>query len=282
MDVHPAGCEVALTLWAVGMQARPFLWWRRFLSSTPHIGAVGALIIVGAIGHEWRPVIMLFLTLHVVAGISAITLAVLQNMRRRFLTEVATSERAVADDAARRRAHWLHDEVCTRLGFVQQKVAAGGIRPEAVVDELRALDHTLRERQLEELLGAGSVELAEVVQPYLRLAQQQGVRLVTVPSYEDTTVVVNAETGHLAKRAMANLVANALKAGATELGVTARVRDSVVQIEVTDNAGGFDASMLMPGRGLDRLAQELGRDHLVFKRTAVGMDITATVDPSAT
>ncbi len=276
-----AGSEVALTLWAVGMAARPFAWWRRFLVSAPQIGALGALVAVGAVSHNWPTVIALFVTMHLVAGLTALTLAVLQGMRVRFRTEVATRERAVSDAAARQRAHWLHDEVCTRLGFVQQKVAAGGIRPEAVVDELRALDHTLRERQLEELLVAGTVELAEVVQPYLRMAQQQGVRLVAVPSYEDTQVTLDAQTGHLVKRALANLVGNALKAGATQLGVSARVRsdepNSPVEIVVTDNGGGFDFSHLAAGRGLFRLAEELGRDNLVFERTSDGMRILAII-----
>ena len=276
-----AGSEVALTLWAVGMQARPFAWWRRFLWSPPHLGAVGALITVAAVSHKWRSVIALFVTLHLVAGLTALTLAMLQGLRSRFRRELALRERLVSDDAARQRAHWLHDEVCTRLGFVQQKVAAGGIQPEAVVDELRALDHTLRERQLEELLVTGSVELAEVVQPYLRMAQQHEVRLVAVPSYEETQVSIDARAGHLAKRTLANLVGNALKAGATELGVAARLQSepgpAALEIVVSDNAGGFDPSRLEPGRGLSRLRDELGRDNLVFERTEGGMRVRAII-----
>ena len=277
------GCEVALTAWAIGMVARPLLWWRRFMVTGPHLGSIAALVAV-AVGRReagaWRPALSLYLTLHVVVGLTAITVWLLDRTRIRFERELERRELFVLEEEHRRRAHWLHDEVCTRLGFVQQRVGSGALDPSSIASELRLLDHTLRERQLEELLGAGSVELADVVQPYLRMAQQQGVRLVAVPSYEDTVAVVDAQTGHRVKRVLANLVGNSIKAGATELGVRTVVSHGsggVVEVTISDNAGGFDPGMLTPGRGLDRLSEELGRENLTFERTADGMTIRAMI-----
>lgn len=276
-----AGCEATLSAWAIGLEVRPFQWWRRFLLSGPHLGSVLALLIVlfaAGPATTWRVEVALYATLHLVAFIAALTMWLLERLRGRWARDVVRHDEEVAAAEAKRRAHWLHDEVCTRLGFVQRQVEQG-LPAEQVAGELRLLDHALRERQLEELLVVGSVELAEVVQPYLRMAQQQGVRLVEVPRYEETARSVPAATGRLAKRVLANLVGNAVKAGANELALRLRSDGDAgtITLEVEDDAGGFDLADVQPGRGLDRLRNELGPSNLSVVRTDRGACVSAVV-----
>src|SRR5207253_1529912 len=110
-----------------GFLAAPTVAWaffgRRFLpglARRPRLSAV-----VRGPGSTWRVELALYTTLHLVVAIAALTMALLERLRNRWSRDVASHDEEVAAEDARRRAHWLHDEVCTRLGFVQRQVEQG-------------------------------------------------------------------------------------------------------------------------------------------------------------
>ena len=99
----------------------------------------------------------------------------------------------------------------------QAEAARRSARPEDVVRGLDELDHQIRLRQLEELYQSGDVRLAEVLQPYVRRAQNQQVAIERVPTFDDASLMVDVEVGRLFGRAAAVLTSNAMNAGATRV-----------------------------------------------------------------
>ncbi|MGQ0519606.1 MAG: hypothetical protein ACT4PX_00460 [Actinomycetota bacterium] len=265
-----AGTEVAVTLRVIGIELRVPNLVRRFLASTVHLGTVCGIALV-AILSDGGTAVELVVTLYAVSFAAILTAAILG----RALTTV---DRAGAADAGRARAaahreqaHWLHDDVCSHLGNLRLRLEASALGQAGVIALLNDLDHKMRMRQVEEILAGGPVRLAEVIQPYIRVAQNNGVRVAETPTAETASVLVDPETGRLLQRACAVLVTNAVQAGASQIGIRARLQGQRhLELEVEDDAGGIDMAAIIPGRGLDSLRRDVGEQGLELSRTAVG------------
>ena len=130
------------------------------------------------------------------------------------------------------------------------------------------LESSLRLRQLDEALASDRAQLAEVLQPYVRLAQDHGVDVVEVPRFGEAHIPVTGTTGRLIKRALGVLVPNAIAAGAGQLAFRIATTPNGFAVEVEDDAGGFDLGSVPAGRALDALLRDLGPDRV----TRVGVD----------
>jgi signal transduction histidine kinase len=178
----------------------------------------------------------------------------------------------------RRSAHWLHDDVCAQLRLVTLRLHRGALRTDEVVGMLDELDFALRLRQLDELLQSGTARLAEVLQPFVRNAQNHGVTVERVPTYETASAVVDRDAGQMLRHAASVLTSNALNAGATRLSFDVSVDSEQVHLAVVDDAGGFDHDDLTAGRGLWSLLHELGPGNLTIDRVDGGSRVAAHVD----
>lgn len=268
------GCEAALTGRAVGFEFAGRSPWFRAFTSAPHLGAVlgvalAAILIPTAEGRQ--AALELYGALLVIIATGVITVSILDHLRRQTAAVEAAAVAAERAHQRRDRAHWLHDDVCSQLRFVQVKLETGRLDLDGVTQELRALDHRLRVRQLEDHLATGAVRLAEVLQPYIRQIQAQGVFVAAVPRFEDAALVLAEPTARLVQRAAAVFTTNAIQAGATRISLRTYFdeRDALV-VEVEDDAGGFDATVLPAGRGLEALRHEVGGRHFRIESTDIG------------
>src|SRR5690606_17027156 len=130
--------------------------------------------------------------------------------------------------------------------------------PEQVQRELLDLDHRLRLRQLDEMIRDGTPPVYEVLQPHLRRLQSLGVELGTVPTHEVTGITLNEPEANLLNRVLSLLTSNAVNAGASTVSVGIWAPAGALEIDVTDDAGGFDLDNVPRGRGLHRLMTDLG------------------------
>jgi len=180
------------------------------------------------------------------------------------------------------RANWIHDDVLGELRLARVRVERGETSPEALVAELDGIEHRLRLKQVDEVIRTGNASIAEIVQPFLRMARSHGVELTEVPSYETGALRVGESTGKLLKRAFAVPVTNAILAGARSLSLAVRRDGDVVVVEVGDDAGGFELTDEHQGRGLDSLQSELGEGSVMVESTADGTTVTCRVGLGAT
>lgn len=275
------GADTSLTAYAIGWRPSPRQWWWAVVSQPMHLGIVGGLVGTAiarpdvAVADTLLPV---YLTLHVWVAFACVTAWVIGRM---IDAETARNELIRLETARsehRRSAHWLHDDVCAQLRLVTLRLHRGALPTDEVVRMLDELDFALRLRQLDELLQSGSARLAEVLQPFVRNAQNHGATVERVPSYETASAVVDRDTGQMLRHAASVLTSNALNAGATRLGFDVRVDARQVRLAVVDDAGGFDADQLVAGRGLWSLLHELGPDNLTITRIEGGSRVTACVD----
>jgi len=257
------GSEAFLSAAAIGAPVDPLGWWRRFCVSGLHLGIAAGLLVALLLTRSAEPV-LLYLALHVGVATAVATVAVLCGVAAARTREQARRDVSLLAREHRRRAHWLHDDVTSELRLLRLKLEAGAVPEHLVVAELDQLDHRLRLRQLDELLQSGAVRLAELIQPYVRLAQGQGVEVVETPRYDDASLTVDEPTGRLLQRVLAVLVMNALQAGTRTLAIRAHHGGDplVVTVEVQDDAGGFPPGPLPAGRGLDSLRRDLGPGRL--------------------
>lgn len=274
------GCDLALTAHALGWRASILQWWWAFVSSPVHFGVLGGLL-GASITTEGATITQTAMPIYVIVQIW-IGLAALTAWSALHILDVEAAAMDVvraetAHDEHRRSAHWLHDDICARLRMTTLQVQRGTENVDDVVGMLDELDFALRLRQLDELIGSGSVRLAEVVQPFLRRAQQHGLTVERVPSYEIASTVVGPEVGRLLRHAAAVITTNALNAGATRLAVDVEVDHQTIRLIITDDAGGFDANRLPIGRGLWSLREELGPHGLVVDTIDGGSRVTARV-----
>jgi len=88
-------------------------------------------------------------------------------------------------------------------------------------------------------------------------------------------------TGRLVQDALRVIVNNAVNARTPTLAIRLRVDDELIEVEVEDEAGGFDLDTAPIGRGLDSLRnslrRQLGHDGLFCERTANGSRVRATI-----
>jgi signal transduction histidine kinase len=274
------GCDTAMSAAAIGWRPSPREWWTSVLLSPFHAGIIGGLVgaslardDVTAVG----TVVPIYVTLQVWLVIACITAWSSQ----RILDIDAATRAAIRTDTMhdehRRSAHWLHDDICAQLRLVSLKVQGGGLSMAEVGELLDDLDFALRLRQLDELIESGTVRLAELLQPFLRKAQNHGVSVQRVPTYDTASTEVDHDAAVAFRRAAAVLTSNALNAGATQLSVDVAVFDEVIDLTVTDDAGGFDPSQLSAGRGLWSLRQDLGPQHLTVDRFESGSRVRASI-----
>ena len=274
------GCDLALTAYALGWRASVAQWWWSFMSSPAHLGVLGGLVGASIAAGEAgiiRTAVSIYVIIQIWVGLAALTAwSALRMMDIEAMAmEVVRAE--AARDLHRRSAHWLHDDICARVRMTTLQVQRGTDSPDDLVGMLDELDFALRLRQLDELIGSGSVRLAEVVQPFLRRAQQHGLVVERVPSYETASTVVGPDTGRQLRHAAAILTANAINAGATRLALDIVVHGTAIELTISDDAGGFDSAHLPVGRGLWSLREELGHDGLVIDTVSGGSRVTTRV-----
>lgn len=274
------GCDAALTSCAIGWRPSPWQWWTSFIVSPIHLGIIGGLVgksVGDASTSTLRTALPIYITTHVWVAVACITAWLSRRVLDMESDSLVAAQSETARDGHRRSAHWLHDDICAQLRLITLKVQAGAVPTDELVAMLDEVDFALRLRQLDELLESGVVRLAELLQPFLRNAQNHGIAVEQVPTYETASTVVNRHTGIDFRRAAAILTSNALNAGATRLSIDIAVEPGQIQLSVTDDAGGFEPSDTAAGRGLWSLRNDLGDHNLCVERLNNGSKVTATV-----
>jgi hypothetical protein len=278
-----AGLDVARTAQTLGIPIEPWKWWRRAACSAAHLGVIIGIVGVVAIGEPLVTLsrsLALYGTGILLSIVAAFTLAAAKRDAAEYSARLEARLDGLADNEFRRRGHWLHDDVCSEIRLTRLRLESGLIAPDAVTNELDELDHRLRLRQLDEFLGAREIRVAEVIQPFLRRAQQQGMVVTESPSLDTAGRRVDADTGRRLQRVLSVFVANAMQAGAGRLAVRLRWDGPLLEVEVEDDAGGFQGEALLPGRGLEVLADELGPNSITIDKGTSGARVTAHLHPS--
>ncbi|MEQ1700006.1 MAG: hypothetical protein ABMA25_07850 [Ilumatobacteraceae bacterium] len=287
--------EYSPTAWALGMfiggegaLIARFVGYERpmrqmvitYLRSPFHLGALTAGLVVVFVARDprvSRVVITEAISLEFIALGALVTYAAVRQLFRREASFAASVRLAEREAESLRRAHWIHDDVCADVREIRVRLAARQLSQEEVANSLDQLDDRLRIRQLDELLSGGAVAAAEILQPYVRRAQNAGVTLAQVPRFEDASVSLSGPPAVLLRRCIAGFVANALQAGTQTLSIhLARDHDDLL-LEVTDDAGGFELADAPDGRGLSSLAKDLGSGRLSATRHDGGTTMTARI-----
>lgn len=275
-----AGIDASLTCSELGWEAKPAVWYRRFLQSAFHLGILGAVVATYAVGGERRLsiVVPLFVALHVWLGVAVATLWIVSRLHSVEVTERAAAFAEIVEIERRQRAHWLHDDVCAQVRLVSLKLQTHAATTEEVVGLLNDFDHQLRLRQLDELFGAGSVGLAELLQPYIRHAQNSGVQIIGVPAFEEAAFQLSEKGARLTARTANVLTSNALNAGATTISYGVHTSEGFLHLAIADNGPGFRLADVPHGRGLWTLIHDLKPGGLMIDPNAGGGTIvTATI-----
>jgi len=279
------GAEAALCAWALGVRIEPLRWWRSFLLSALHLGIVGAALASASylgLGRAFETIGPIYLLLHFGVLIGAMIAGVLDQLRLGVEHDRDQAAASAAATEHRQSAHWLHDDVSSEIKLIELRLRANDLQPDDVAAALSDLDHQLRLRQLDELFQSGSVRLAEILQPFVRNAQSHGITITSVPTFDDASEIVDERLGRLFARATSVITANAMLAGADELGFAIGADGDHVTVAVTDNAGGFDLADVPAGRGLWQLGQELGTTNIEVSPAgdspADGSTVTVTLN----
>ena len=275
-----AGIDASLTCSELGWKAQPGVWYRRFLQSPFHFGILGAVTATYAVGGQRRVsiVIPLYVVLHVWLAVSIATVWIISRLHGAEVKEQDTLLAGAVEAERRQRAHWLHDDVCAQVRLVSLKLQTNSATNDEIVGLLNDFDHQLRLRQLDELFGAGSVGLAELLQPYIRHAQNNGVEIVGVPAFEEASVQLSEAGARLTARTANVLTANALNAGATSISYGVHTAAGFLHLAVADNGPGFRLADVPHGRGLWTLMHDLKPGGLAVDPNAGGGSIvTATI-----
>jgi hypothetical protein len=265
------GCECSLTAWALGVDLSGPEWWWRFQRSSVHAGvALVCAVAVVVEPERWDEVLAVFLTFQVITLAAGVTCQGLNTMRGVFDRRDERQRRAALTEGHKRLAYWIHNAVTTPLRDMRLRLQAGELEPAEIVAALERSEHELRLRQIDEVLATGTIELAELLQPHVRRAQESGVAIVEVPRFGESGVTVGGDVGRLVHRALDVLVPNAIAAGAAQLAFRVTNDHDGVVLEVEDDAGGFDLAAVPAGRALHRLRQDLGTNGLTCIRTPLG------------
>jgi hypothetical protein len=272
------GCECVLTAWALGVEpGGAGLWWW-FQRSSIHAGALLVCAVVVARGPEriW-PVVGVLLSFQVVAFTAGLTCAVVVALRRAFADHDGKLRRDVTVEVHGHVAYWLHNAVTTPIRHLRLRARAGQLSMDEVADALEGQEHQLRRRQLDEELATGTVQVAELLQLQVRRAEDQGVRVVSVPRFGEAAPSVGGEVGRLLQRALDVLVPNAIAAGAHQLGFGITTDGDAVVLEVEDDAGGFELADVPGGRALDRLQHDLGPGRVTVTPSGLGSVVRVVI-----
>jgi hypothetical protein len=274
------GAETFLTARVLGVPVQPFAWWRQFLRSGFHLGLLAGFMVLALAARDFaESIALLYAVIHVVVFTAVVTVLGLGRVVSEGEREGRAKAATYAEQFHRARAHWLHDDVSGELRLVRLKLETGKLAEGEVAAELAALDHRLRVRQLDELLRSGAVQVAEIIQPYVRLAVEHGATVVETPRFDDASMVLDEPCGRTMQRAVAILVGNALHAGATTIAIRTRLgaADGQVVLEVEDDAGGFAMDDVPAGRGLDSLRRELAPGYFEVETADRGALVRAFV-----
>jgi signal transduction histidine kinase len=278
------GADSILTRWALGLSFRPRRFWIGLTRSPIMLGAAAALLLSESrLGGDAGTMAGVKLLVAFVSTLMAAwgTMALLDLIRRELDQRTAATVEQARREEHRRRAHWLHDDVCAELQLTSLRLRTARLDPQGVAGELADLDQRLRMRQTDELIASGDARMAELMQPALRRVQAAGVRLETVPSLDHAHLRLSVHDARLFTRVLGVLVSNAVNAGATRLSVELANEEHTIAITVIDDAGGFPDAPLPVGRGLERLMQELGPGALDIRAIEGGSRVTLTM-PYAT
>jgi signal transduction histidine kinase len=266
------GIDASLTCMDLGWQARPLIWYRNFLRSGFHLGIVGALIATVVVpgGTRLAVEVPLYVCMHVwlAAALTTVWLAGYIHSGEQLERQLAISD--VIAGERRDRAHWLHDDVCAQLRLVSLKVQTDASSTDEIVQLLDEFDHQLRLRQLDELFGSGSIRVAELLQPYIRNAQNHGVTIEQVPDFDEAAALLSENEARLFARAVNVLTSNALNVGATSIAYNVRNTAEYLHLSVSDNGPGFSLSQVPHGRGLWGLINDLRPGGIEITTSASG------------
>ena len=156
------------------------------------------------------------------------------------------------------RANWIHDDVLGELRLARLRLERGETSSQELLAELDGIEHRLRLKQVDEVIRAGAATVAEILQPFLRMARSHGVDLVRVPTYETGALRVSATVGQAAQ-ALLRCRHHERRPGRRAHAVDrCPPEHDVLVVEVEDDAGGYERSSEHQGRGLDCLLRELG------------------------
>lgn len=271
------GADGMLTRWALGLSFDARRFWIGLLRS-PVMAGVAVALVLSLLMHGTDQRGLATLMVFAAFGLALVaawgTMALLHTIRNDFERRTAHVADTARREEHRRRAHWLHDDVCAELQVTSLRLRTGRLAPEQVAEELADLDHRLRVRQTDELISSGDARLAELIQPALRRLQAAGVRLDAVPSLDDAHLRLQVHEARLFTRILGVLVSNAVNAGATAISLELATDLTHVSITVIDDAGGFPDLPLPQGRGLERLVNELGPGSLVVEAREGGSRVT--------
>jgi hypothetical protein len=273
------GTDLSLTMRALGRatDATVSLW--SVLLAPLHVAVLAVLALIALLTEEDSLDSLFLVVIVVEAFIVAAYLLVYPclHLMARYERELEAFRRAALEVEHVDRANWIHDDVLGELRLARVRVERGEASPHDLLAELDGIEHRLRLKQVDEVLRTGSARVAEILQPFLRLAQSHGIDLVGVPSYETGSLTVTEPVGKLLKRAFAVPVTNAILAGARELSVSVvRDGDSLV-VEVQDDAGGFEPKEEHQGRGLDALDADLGAGAVSVSSSGARTTVTCRV-----
>ncbi len=214
---------------------------------------------------EYLHTLRVAMPLAVVFGFGALVHALLQE--RIQTTEKKLHEKEVAEERARKLAaearlrsleariqpHFLFNT----LNSISALIAVNPARAEQIVGRLATLLRATLDNSTQSLIPL-SQELA-MVQSYVEIEKARfGERLrgsINVPE--------ELLSASVPPMSVQSLVENAVKHGITPLSaggdlcVTASANNGSLRIEVQDSGGGFDLSVVPPGRGLNNLVERL-------------------------
>jgi hypothetical protein len=276
-----AGADAALSIRSVrrlpagGMPLGPMVLSARHLLWLVLVAAAAL-----AFGSGWAAVLAAVVAAEVVALVAMLTTWWVLRLLARYDSEVRTSRAAVLEREHRAHAAFIHDDVVPAVRLLRQQLVRGGVPdPDSlgqVVAELERLEQTLRDGQLEATLRSGGATVAEIVQPFLRIAQSNRVALRGVPSRDVGSLRLGESEGRLLRRCVAVPVTNAVLAGAQTLAIDIDIDGTHLVVVIEDDAGGFDQHPLHQGRALDELAGELP-DAVAVERLDGGTRVTSRV-----
>jgi hypothetical protein len=257
------GFELAVTERALGLVVEDhenlLLRIRTFLVGAPHVLLVISLILLSAFNesrHGLGAATFRTLVLLDIGTVSAFASSVLGKYIYRWTdADLATVTQQVRIAEFERRGHWLHDDVLGKLTGIRQRITDEGLHGQDLIDSFVAADHELRKVQLDQGLETGRRKVSHVLQPYIRHAQDQGLKVVDVPSSEMGDLLLTQQSGETLKRCIAGAVNNAIKARSHQLWIKVLAEPDHLTLTVQDDGGG--GAVIVPGRGLHDLQQAL-------------------------
>lgn len=272
-----AGGDAYMTLTRFGSVPSWRRLWSRVMTSDIHVGGLVGLLLITALGVV-QPLDVLFLVLawHAIVVAAVATVGLLKQLASRESKWLSDIEARLSSGEHSVRAQWLHDDVMAAIAATRMRLLAKPLVRDDVVRELDDLDHNLRIRQVDELLAAGPIRLADVIQPYVRRAQHLGLTVEGLPTHEVAGVLLDPTDAHRLRRVIGGAVSNAIKAASPTVEIRARFDGDVLTVEVEDAGGGFDLASVPVGSTLDRLRSDLG-DSLRIERTERGTIVTAVL-----